>query len=203
MDIAIIGATGNVGSRLLDEALQRGHRVTALARHASSLAPRERLTTRNVDIADGDALVAALADHDAVFSAVRFLGAPAAAIIGPVKRAGVRRLLVVGGAGSLEVGPGVQLADTPGFPAAYLGEANAGRDFLGALRRERDLDWTFLSPSESFMPGQRTGKFRLGGDSLLTDATGKSWVSIEDFAIAFLDELERPAHSRRRFTVGY
>lgn len=144
-----------------------------------------------------------LAGHDAVISASRFISSDPKALIAAIKQAGVKRLLVVGGAGSLEVAPGKILADAPDFPAAYKEEADAGRAFLDVLRVEPSLDWTFLSPSAEFGPGTRTGKFRLGGDQLLTDANGKSWISMEDFAIAMVDELERPTHSRQRFTVGY
>lgn len=115
----------------------------------------------------------------------------------------MKRWLVVGGAGSLEVAPGQALLGAPGFPVAYRPEAEVGRRFLDALRTERELDWTFLSPSAEFVPGERTGTFRLGGDQLLTDASGRSWISMEDYAIAFVDELETPKHSRQRFTVGY
>jgi putative NADH-flavin reductase len=101
------------------------------------------------------------------------------------------------------VAPGKALVDTPDFPAAYHAESSAGRDFLNLLRQERDLDWTFVSPSASFAPGERTGKFRLGGDQLLTAADGKSSISMEDYAIAFIDEVEKPQHRRQRFTVGY
>jgi len=110
---------------------------------------------------------------------------------------------VVGGAGSLEVAPGVRLVTTPGFPAQYKAEAEKGADFLDLLQQEKALNWTFLSPSALFAPGNRTGKFRLGTDRLLTGADGKSWISFEDFAVALADEIERPAHIRRRFTVGY
>jgi putative NADH-flavin reductase len=109
----------------------------------------------------------------------------------------------VGGAGSLEVAPGVALVDTPQFPAAYKVEASAGRDFLNALRRETELNWTFLSPSALFVPGERTGRFRVGGDQLLKDKDGKSWISMEDYAIAMLAEVETPKHPHQRFTVGY
>ena len=119
------------------------------------------------------------------------------------KQAGVPRLLVVGGAGSLEVAPGVALVDTPQFPAAYKAEALAGRAFLDTLRGEKALDWTFISPSALFEPGERTGSFRLGGDALLSDAAGQSRITMEDFAIALADEIETPAHPRQRFTVGY
>ena len=143
------------------------------------------------------------AGHDAVLSALKFATSDAAALITAVKQAGVDRLLVVGGAGSLEVAPGRALLDTPDFPAAYRPEAEAGRRFLDTLRTERSLDWTFLSPAAEFVPGKRTGEFRLGGDQLLADANGRSWISMEDYAIAFVDELETPKHSRQRFTVGY
>ncbi|RZS78792.1 NAD(P)-dependent oxidoreductase [Pigmentiphaga kullae] len=203
MNIAIIGATGNVGSRLVNEALARGHHVTAIARHASRLAARPGLDTLDIDLADGAKLAGALRGKDAAISSVRFATSPLAAVLGPVRQAGLRRLLVVGGAGSLEVAPGAALVDTPTFPAEYKPEALAGRDWLNALRTEKDLDWTFLSPSALFVPGERTGTFRLGGDTLLTAADGRSWISMEDFAIAMLDEVEKPAHTGRRFTVGY
>ena len=201
--IAIIGATGRAGSQLLEEALKRGHQVTALARHATSLPARTGLSTRDVDALDGDALAQALAGHDAVFSAARFSGIPASAVIDAVKKAGVPRLLVVGGAASLFVAPGQRLFDTPSFPAAYKAEAAAGAAYLDELREQKELDWTFLSPSALFDGSERTGTFRLGHDDLLVGADGKSRISFPDFAIAFLDELERPAHSRQRFTVGY
>ena len=110
---------------------------------------------------------------------------------------------MVGGAGSLEVAPGVRLVTTPGFPAQYKAEAEKGGDFLDLLRQERELNWTFLSPSALFVPGERTGRFRLGTDQLLTGADGKSWISFEDFAVALADEIDRPAHIQGRFTVGY
>jgi putative NADH-flavin reductase len=201
--IAIIGATGRAGGQLLEEALRRGHTVTAIARNASKLGARDGVTTKDVDVLDADALQAAVAGHDAVFSAAHFATVPAGAIIEPVKRAGVPRLLVVGGAGSLFAAPGLRVIDTPNFPAEYKAEAAAGAAFLDALRQERDLDWTFLSPSALFVEGERTGAFRLGKDDLLVDATGKSWISFADYAIAYVDELETPAHSRQRFTVGY
>jgi uncharacterized protein len=138
-----------------------------------------------------------------VISASRFVTSDANALIAAVKSAGVKRLLVVGGAGSLEVAPGKMLMDTDGFPEALKAEARAGTRFLERLRTEPDLDWIFLSPSADFAPGERTGHFRLGGDQLLGDADGKSHISMEDFAIAMIDEVEQHAHSRQRFTVGY
>ena len=202
--IAIIGATGRAGSRLLDEALRRGHTVTDIARKASEkLSGRANVKAVDVDVLDAPALEKALAGHDAVFSAAHFSTVPPAAIIEPLKRAGAKRLLVVGGAGSLFAAPGLKVIDAPNFPDAYRAEATAGGVFLDALRNEKELDWTFLSPSAEFVEGERTGKFRLGKDDLLVSAEGRSWITFEDYAIAFIDELEKPAHSRQRYTIGY
>ena len=203
MNIVILGISGRAGSRLGHELLQRGHQVTGIARNVSEVPAQDGLSLASADVADIERLVPLLNGHDAVISATRFEGSDAASLIGAVKAAGVPRLLVVGGAGSLEVAPGVALIDTPQFPAAYKAEAGAGRDFLNVLREEKVLDWTFLSPSALFEPGQRTGSFRIGEDSLLVDADGNSSISMEDFAIALVDELEQPRHSRQRFTVGY
>lgn len=201
--IAIIGATGRAGSQLLEEALRRGHSVTAIARNTASLGQRPGVVAKEVDVLDANALQAALAGHDAVISAAHFATIPASAILGPVKQAGVKRLLVVGGAGSLLLPGGGKVIDSPGFPEEYRAEASAGGVYLDTLRQERDLDWTFLSPSAEFVEGDRTGRFRLGQDELLIDAQGRSWITFADFAIAMIDELENPQHSRQRFTVGY
>ncbi|WP_432240232.1 NAD(P)-dependent oxidoreductase [Herbaspirillum robiniae] len=203
MNIALIGATGNVGSRILEEALRRGHQVIAIARDAGKIAARDKLTARSADVKDTAALAAAIAGADVVVSSGRFANFTAADVLPALKQAGVRRLAVVGGAGSLEIAPGKALVDTPDFPAEYKPEATAGRAFLNDLRGEKDIAWTFLSPSALFIAGERTGKFRLGADQLLADAAGKSWISYEDYAIALLDELEQPKHLRARFTVGY
>lgn len=203
MNIALIGVSGRVGSRLLAELLRRGHQVTGIARDTGKLASQPHLVLKNGDANQPAQLAPLLAGHDAVLSALKFATTDAASLIAAVKHAGVGRLLVVGGAGSLEVAPGRALLDTPDFPAAYRPEAEAGRRFLDTLRSERELDWTFLSPSAEFVPGERTDKFRLGGDQLLTAASGRSWISMEDYAIAFVDELETPKHPRQRFTVGY
>lgn len=202
--IAILGITGRAGSRIAAELLSRGHTVTGVARDTGKAPAQAGLTLKSADASQADALAPLLRGHDAVISSTRFAGGPdAATVIAAARRAGVPRLLVVGGAGSLEVAPGQALVDTPEFPAAYKAEALAGRDFLETLRAEKDLDWTFLSPSALFEPGERTGQFRLGGDRLLADAQGASRISMEDFAIALADELEQPKHSRQRFTVGY
>nr|WP_288355301.1 NAD(P)-dependent oxidoreductase [uncultured Pseudomonas sp.] len=203
MKVVILGISGRVGSRLRHELLQRGHQVTGIARDVSNVPAQSGLTLASADVADAARLVPLLEGHDAVVSTTRFVGSDAPSLIAAVKAAGVTRLLVVGGAGSLEVAPGVALIDTPQFPAAYKEEASAGRDFLNVLRGEQALDWTFLSPSALFEPGQRTGRFRLGSDSLLVEADGNSAISMEDYAIALVDELEQAKHSRKRFTVGY
>jgi putative NADH-flavin reductase len=203
MKIAIIGATGNVGSRLVDETLSRGHQLTAVARKASRLVPDEKLTFSAADATDPERLSRALAGHDVVISATPFRQVKPESLISAVRRSGVKRYLVVGGAGSLEVSPGHALVDSPGFPALYKEEALAGKAFLEALRKVDDLDWTMLSPSALFTDGKRTGIFHLGHNALLTAADGKSWISFQDFAVAMLDEVEHPQHIRQRFTVGY
>ena len=124
-------------------------------------------------------------------------------LIAGMKKAGVKRLLVVGGAGSLEIAPGLQLVDTPDFPPLWKAGSLATREVLNILRGEQELEWCFLSPSALLEPGQRTGQFRLGTDQLLIDRTGQSKISLEDYAMAMIDELENPKHIRRRFTVGY
>ena len=156
-----------------------------------------------VRLQDSAALQAAVAGMDAVLSAAHFSTMEPHAIIEPVKRAGVKRLLVVGGAGSLLLPSGHRVIDSPDFPEAYKAEASAGVRFLEALRREPNLDWTFLSPSAEFVEGERRGHYTLGKDHLLIGADGKSWITFADYAIAMLDELEKPQHSRQRFTVGY
>ncbi|MFT4045350.1 MAG: NAD(P)-dependent oxidoreductase [Solimonas sp.] len=203
MKIAIIGISGRVGSRLAGELLQRGHSVTGIARRDARQLARPGLSVVRGDATDAAALVPLIADHDAVVSAGRFASTPAAPLLAAVRQAKVPRLLVVGGAGSLEVAPGVALVDTPNFPSEYKPEALAGRDFLDALRPVSDVDWTFLSPAALFEPGTRTGHYRVGGDRLLVDADGHSRISMEDYAIAMADEIERPKHPRRRFTVAY
>ena len=203
MKIALIGATGFIGSRLLAELTSRGHQVTAIVRNPEKVAQGAGVTAKKGDVYDKDGLAALLAGHDAVISAVHFTASDPAVLLAAVKQSGVKRYLVVGGAGSLEVAPGVKVYDTPEFPAIYLDEARKGGVFLDLLKGEGGLDWTFLSPSALIEPGKRTGKFRLGKDQLLVDGNGQSRISAEDYAIALVDELEKPAHSRQRFTVGY
>src|SRR5580765_5918058 len=213
MKIAVIGATGFVGSAILQEALQRGHEVTAIVRNPDKLTPHENLHPKQGDVYNEDEVIRLVMGHDAVISAFnpgwsnpdiysqQVKGARS--IINGVKNSGVKRLLFVGGAGSLEVTPGVESVDMPGFPAEYKQGALATREALNMLRKETGLEWSFLSPSADLFPGPRTGKFRLGTDQLLTNAQGKSRISVEDYATAMIDEVEKPKHIRRRFTVGY
>jgi len=203
MKIALIGVSGRVGSRLAAELLRRGHSVTGIARNVKNVLPQARLELREADATNSAVLAPLIAGHDAVISALRFVSSDARVLIAALKKAEVKRLLVVGGAGSLEVKPGRMLVDAPGFPEAYKSESQAGVKFLNVLRTEADIDWTFLSPSADFEPGKRTGKFRTGDNALLTDTDGRSWISMEDFAVAMVDELEHPRHIRQRFTVGY
>ncbi|MFS2010675.1 NAD(P)-dependent oxidoreductase [Azospirillum sp. CT11-132] len=203
MKIAIIGAAGRAGSRIQAELLRRGHSVTAIVRDPTKVAAAPGLTVKAGDGNDAGTLAPLLAGHDAVVSAVMFLMSDADSLIGAVKASGVPRYLVVGGAGSLEVAPGVRLIDTPDFPDLYKAEASKGAEFLDRLKAEPDLNWTFLSPSAEFVLGERSGKFRLGDDALLVDGAGRSWISYEDFAVALVDEIETPKQERKRFTVGY
>lgn len=203
MNVAIIGATGQVGSQLTTEALSRGHHVTGIARHPETLPKHDHLKPMKADLTDDAGLAKILAGHDAAICAVKFVGLDGAKLLAAVKHSGVKRFLVVGGAGSLEIAPGQRLVDQPTFPSTYKAEAVTAGNFLELLRRETELDWTFLSPSAYLHAGPRTGKFRLGRDALLVDAKGESHISIADYAIAFLDELDRPQHPRGRFTVGY
>ena len=203
MKIAVIGASGNAGSRITKELAGRGHAVTAIARNPAKIAVQQNVTAKTGDVMDQAGLAQLLAGHDVAISSVHFLDSDPAKLIGAAKASGVGRYLVVGGAGSLEVAPGVALVTTPNFPAQYKAEAEKGGAFLDLLRQEKQLNWTFLSPSALFVPGERTGKFRLGTDQLLTASDGKSSISFEDFAVALADEIERPAHIRARFTVGY
>ena len=202
MKIALIGASGNAGSRILKELSDRGHAVTAIARHPERIATLPGVTPVAGDANAPDALADMLRGHDVVVSSIFFSAIDAAKMIGIVCASGVKRYLVVGGAGSLEVAPGQRLIDQPNFPEAYKTEASAGVEFLDQLRGVEDLEWTFLSPSAMFIPGERTGQFRLGTDTLLSNEQGSS-ISFEDYAIALADEIEQPHHIRQRFTVGY
>ena len=213
MKIALIGATGFVGSALLEELLSRGHQVRALQRDTARLGARPGLTVRTVNVLAGDGLAAELAGMDAVVSAYNagwtnprlhddFLRG-SEAIAAAARDAGVR-LLVVGGAGSLFIPPRQQLVASPAFPAEWKQGALAARELLNRLRADgTPLDWTFVSPAMHLQPGERTGQYRLGTEAPVFDADGESRISVADLAAAIADELAQPRHRRQRFTVGY
>ncbi|MEI9988726.1 MAG: NAD(P)H-binding protein [Rhizomicrobium sp.] len=201
MKVALIGATGNIGSKIAAELLSRGHSVTAIARNTDKAPPGTQAV--RADAADPAALAAVLKGHDAVVSSAPFAPGLSPAIIEGVKRSGVKRYIMVGGAGSLEVAPGKLLKDTLTLPDAVRAILDEAALNLKRLRGETGLDWTFFSPAAEIGPGERTGKFRLGGDQLITDAAGKSRISYDDYAIALVDELEHPRHIQKRFTIGY
>jgi putative NADH-flavin reductase len=213
MRVALLSATGFVGSALLKEALDRGHIATAVVPHPEKLEKREGLTANAGDVYDTTSLATLVQGKDAIISAFnpgwkdpnlyddQVRGT--ASIIAAIKKAGIKRVLWVGGAGGLEVKPGVRVVDSPDLPSWARPGSLATIDALDQLRKEPELEWSDLSPSAELKPGQRTGKFRLGSDQLLVDATGKSQISVQDYAVAMIDELERPAQVRRRFTVGY
>jgi uncharacterized protein len=203
MKIAVAGASGRAGSEITKELSRRGHTITAIARNPEKIANLPNIAPTKGDVLDQAGLTRLWAGHDVAISSIHFLASDPGKLIGAAKASGVGRYLVVGGAGSLEVAPGVRLVTTPGFPAQYKAEAEAGSAFLDLLRQEKELNWTFISPSALFVEGERTGKFRLGTDQLLTAADGKSWITFADYAIALADEIERPSHLRQRFTVGY
>lgn len=216
MNIALIGATGFVGAAVLATLLERGHGVTALVRDPTRLAPQPGLTVTVADAYDPDAVAGAVRDHDAVISAFNpGWNDPALydnfvrgtdAIVRGVEAGGVRRLLVVGGAGSLFVAPGVQLIDTPQFldhvPPNVVPGARAARDALTALRANTPLDWTYLSPPAMLGQGEPTGAYRLGGEELLMDGAQPAGIAVTDLALAIVDEIEQPRHVRARFTVA-
>ncbi|WP_429111146.1 NAD(P)-dependent oxidoreductase [Aeromonas rivipollensis] len=212
MKIALIGASGFVGSAILDEAVSRGHSVTAIVRDTSKVAPHPQITTVAVDAQDPQALADVLKGQDRVISAYnpgwtapdiydQYLKG-ASAIVEAAKAAH-SWLLVVGGAGSLEIAPGVQLVDTPDFPAEWKQGALAARDGLTALRREAALDWRFVSPPVFLEPGEKRGGYRLGGDQVLFSGDKPAGITVGDLANAVLNEAEKPAHLRQRFTLAY
>ena len=212
MKIALFGL-GMIGQRVAIEALNRGHEVKGIVRDPASVQFSDpRLTIVQGTLSDLDGVVQAITGYDVVINATgpRHDGSDnpetylsnAHTLIEGLKRAGVQRLLVVGGAGSLEVAPGVQLVDTPEFPEAWKAGASALRDAL-PIYRAANLDWTFLSPAAMIAPGERTGNYRTGNDQLLTDDKGNSNISAEDYAVAMVDEIEKPRFIRRRFTIAY
>lgn len=216
MKIALIGATGFVGGAILKEALSRQHQVMAIVRHPEKLKSQDNLTIVQGDVMDSDKLAEQLKGHDIVISAYNggwtnpdlyneFLKG-SKSIQQAVKQSGVKRLLVVGGAGSLFIAPRLQLVDNPGFPENWKPGAIAARDYLNILKEENKLDWTMISPAIEMnhnAPRGRRGTYRTGLDEPVFDENNKSEISVDDLAVAILDETEHPKHIRRRFTVGY
>ncbi|MGS2760697.1 NAD(P)-dependent oxidoreductase [Sinomicrobium sp. M5D2P9] len=217
MKVALIGATGFVGSNILKELANRGHEITAIARHPErSEVKSEKITPAKADVLDTDALAEILGGHDAVVSAFNpgwtnpaiyddFLRG-ARAIQEAVKKSGVSRFIVVGGGGSLYLEPGLQVVDTPEFPAEIKPGADAARIYLEEIRKEKVLDWAFFSPALEMHQGitiGRTGKYRLGLESPVFDKDRRSVLSGEDVGVVIADELETPKHHRERFTAAY
>ena len=216
MKVALIGATGFVGTAVLTELTHRGHQVTAIVRNPAAVPPHALVVATQANALDATQVAEAVGGHDAVISAynpgwtnpnlyAEFLQGSAAIQEG-VKRAGGLRLVVVGGAGSLYVAEGVQKVDTPGFPEEWKPGALAARDYLNQLRNEQELDWTLLSPAIEMhqgTSGERTGHYRTGLETPVYNEAGRSIISVEDVAVAIVDEIERPQHLRQRFTVAY
>lgn len=216
-NVLLIGATGFVGSALLNELVNRGHKVTAVVRDPEKLAGKKNVEAVKADITDIEAIANLVKGKDAVVSAYNpgwtnprqyeetLENYPK--IVEAAKRGGAQRLLIVGGAGTLFVKPGLRLVDTGTLPNAWLpGVKSLGEFYLNTLTKEQDIDWIFLSPAANLgnlQPGTRTGKYRVGKDDLLVDEKGESFISVEDYAVAMIDELETPRHHKERFTVAY
>lgn len=212
---ALIGASGFVGSAILNELLARGYEVEALVRNPGNVkVVNDRLTVKKVDVADTAALAADLKGYDTVISAynpgwtnpdiydLTLQNYPN--ILRAAKEAGVKRLLIVGGAGTLFCAPGLRVVDSGVIPAEIMGGVKSlGEFYLGTLANEKDIDWVFFSPAGSLEPGEATGTYRLGKDDLIVDSEGKSRITVGDYARAMVDELETPAHHHERFTIGY
>ena len=207
MNVVLFGATGNAGSRILQELISRGHQVTAVARNISKLPPNVK--AKQDDLSNVDTIASIIHGADAVISAYAPPQDNTDALLGvtereiaAAKKAGNVRLIVVGGAASLEVAPGVTLLASGHLPAQWVSIATSHEKAL-LMFQASDINWTYFSPAAFFEPGQRTGKFRLGTNTLIADSKGDSRISLEDYAIALVDELEKPTHQRARFTIGY
>jgi uncharacterized protein len=202
MKVALIGATGNAGSRVLAELLSRGHRVTAIVRNPERVETSDVVTAVGVD-GSSESLAAALRGHDAVISSARFVDLLPEILLPAVLASGVTRYLVVGGAGSLMHPDGIEEADQPTFPDFAKPNSKKGKELLEGLRQTDGLDWTFISPPRFFKAGERTARFRTGKDDMLMTSEGPTWISYEDMALAIVDELDKPKHLRERITIGY
>lgn len=214
-NVVLIGASGFVGSAILNELLTKGHKVTAIVRNPQKInVENPNLAVIKADVSDTNTLINACKGKDAVISAYNpgwtnphiyeetLRNYPF--ILDAVKQSGVKRLLCVGGAGTLFCAPGLRVVDSGVIPEAIMGGVKSlGEFYLNTLMNEKDIDWIFFSPAGTLEPGQRTGKFRLGKDDLIVDENGNSHISVEDYAVAMIDELENPKHHYERFTIGY
>jgi len=202
MKVAVLGASGHAGSEITTELAGRGHQVLAIARKPDAIASAPGVTAVAGDASDPAALAELIRGSDAVISALHF-DVSADTLLSALRQAGVGRLLVTGGAASLEVAPGQRLIDSPDFPEEWKVFAMGGVAFLDDIRKEKAIDWTFFSPAALLFEGPRLGHYRSGGEQLVTDEAGDSKISFADYAIAMVDELEQKSHSRARFTAAY
>jgi putative NADH-flavin reductase len=203
MKVAVIGATGRIGSKITAELLARGHSITAIVRNPEKAPSNPNVKALKGDVTDPESVAALARGHDAVISSAPFIPGISAKVLEAVRKSGVKRYIAVGGAGSLKAADGKLVMENPQIPAEWMPSIKEGSELLKLLRAEQNLDWTFFSPAVMIGPGERTGKFRLGGDEVVAAADGKSSISYDDYAIALVDELEHPRHLRRRFTIGY
>ncbi len=213
--IVLIGASGFVGTAVLAEALNRNIQVTAVVRNPDKIQTKHaNLTVVKADVSNLEELAAISKGKDAVISAYNPGWSRTDTyeetlkvyplILEAVKKAGVKRLLIVGGAGTLFVQPGLRVVDSGAIPQEIMGGVKSlGEFYLNTLIQEKEIDWVFFSPAAHLEPGTRTGIYRLGKDDLLTDDQGESKISVEDYAKAMLDELESPQHHQERFTIAY
>lgn len=210
MNVVVYGATGNSGSEIVKELLRRGHRVTGVARKVDSLRAQPEVTAKTDDLSDVDAIAEVIRGADVVVSAYQPPADNTDALIDvtrrqidAVKKAGVSRLVVVGGAGQLEVAPGVTLIKSGHLPAEYMPIALSHEKAAEVLKSSSGINWTYIAPAAYFVPGERTGKYRTGTNNLVSDEKGESRITFADYAIALVDEIEKPKHERALFSVGY
>ena len=214
-NVLLIGATGFVGSAVLNELVSRGHKVTAVARNVEKVAKSELVDVVKEDAANVDAIAKLAEGKDAIISAYNpgwtnpdiatLISENYPKILSAAKKSGVKRLLIVGGAGTLFCAPGLRVVDSGAIPEEIMGGVRPLGDFyLNTLMNENDIDWVFFSPAGVFdQRGKKTGNYRLGKDDLIVDAEGNSHISVQDYADAMVNELEKPAHHKERFTIGY
>ncbi len=203
MKVAVIGGTGKIGTKITAELLQRGHTVTVVARNPEKAPSQPNLKSVKGDVTDPAGVAALVRGHDAIISSAPFNPGISVQVLEAVHKSGVKRYIAVGGAGSLRGADGKLVMDNPQLPAEWLPPIKEGAELLKLLKADNQLDWTFFSPAVFIGPGERTGKFRLGGDDVVAAPDGKSSISYDDYAIALVDELEQSKHVRRRFTIGY